>query len=71
MILHSCILDSFFIKLYSYEIKTTVGSIILNGPAVNWMKSASLFLSGKTRCTKFLSCEIGETPFSRRVLGDE
>jgi hypothetical protein len=65
------ILDSFWIKLYSCEIKITVGSIILNGPAVHWVKSASLFLRGKTRWSKFLPCGIGETPFSRWVLGDE
>ena len=65
------ILDSFWIKLYSCEIKITVGSIILNGPAVHWAKSASLFLRGKTRWSKSLPCGIVVTPFSRRVLGDE
>ena len=66
------ILDSFWIKLYSCEIKITVGcSIILNGPAVHWAKSASLFLRGKTRWSKSLPCGIVMTPLSRWELGDE
>ena len=65
------ILDSFWIKLYSCEIKITVGSIILNGTAVHWVKSASLFLSGKKKWSKSLPCGIWETPFSHWVLDDE
>ena len=48
------ILDSFSIKLYSCEIMITVGSIILNGAAVRWVKIACLFLCGKPRLTKSL-----------------
>jgi hypothetical protein len=65
------ILDSFWIKLYSCEIKITVGSIILNVAAVQWVKSASLFLNGKKRLSKSLPCGIAETPFGRWVLCDE
>jgi hypothetical protein len=48
------ILDSFSIRLYSFEIMITVGSIILNGAAVRWVNISSVFLSGKTRWSKFL-----------------